>query len=263
MSLPDRLSGVRAKIERAKRHISELEGAIQVYRDTDPFRSRVELDPTTGEKVHRFEERHPVPPCLALIAGDAIHNLRSVLDHLVWQLVEANGNKPTTKTAFPIYDAAPKDIPAYEAKVKGMRTEAERLIDSLQPYKGGNKDIWKLHRLDIVDKHNLLLVAACAINGVASPPIDMEGDLSQVTFQFNIRTPIGKQPDGTYPILKDGTEVVRLRGSTNVLKMDNCDLIFEIALAEARTDRGHLAIPFLHQLTQLVEGIVNQFVRFL
>ena len=60
-----------------------------------------ESDPNTGDQVFKFRVRAPIPVDLSLVIGDAVHNLRSALDHLAWQLVLANGQTPTTQTAYP------------------------------------------------------------------------------------------------------------------------------------------------------------------
>lgn len=61
---------------------------------------------------------------------------------------------------FPI----PKDFPTYEAergnKVNRLRPEAIAEIDALKPYKGGNEVLWKIHELDIIDKHKVILSIA-------------------------------------------------------------------------------------------------------
>ena len=47
-----------------------------------------------GEELQMFLERadpEPSPLHLGVIVGDFLHNLRCVLDHLVWQLVVLNG----------------------------------------------------------------------------------------------------------------------------------------------------------------------------
>ncbi len=41
-------------------------------------------------------------------AGDIVHNLRSALDHLAFQLVLAGGHTPTTETAFPVWKIPPR-----------------------------------------------------------------------------------------------------------------------------------------------------------
>ena len=43
-----------------------------------------------------------------VLIGEILHNLRSALDHLIWQLVilETGAPPTTTKTAFPIFETA-------------------------------------------------------------------------------------------------------------------------------------------------------------
>ncbi len=41
-------------------------------------------------------------------------------------------------------------------KLMGMRPAAVRAIDELKPYKGGNDQLWRIHELDIIDKHHAL-----------------------------------------------------------------------------------------------------------
>jgi hypothetical protein len=97
-----------------------------------------------------------VPVEIALIAGDAIQNLVSALDHLAYQLVMvgSNDNPPNRKWIyFPIADDAAK----YESKklirIEGARESAIKAIDALKPYKGGNDRLWALYRLNSIDKH--------------------------------------------------------------------------------------------------------------
>lgn len=92
------------------------------------------------------------------VAGDVIHNLRSTLDHLAYALVIAGtDHEPTDGVGFPIA----KDKATYESikarKVQGIRPEAVELIDSLKPYDGGNATLWKIHQLNIIDKHRSVL----------------------------------------------------------------------------------------------------------
>jgi hypothetical protein len=105
---PSRLVGIRAKIERAKEHIRDLNAEWQAFRATDSYGIRVDLDPQTGERVYRFEIRQQISIDIATIIGDAVHNLRSALDHLACQLVEANGRTATNRTAYPIRDTPQK-----------------------------------------------------------------------------------------------------------------------------------------------------------
>src|SRR5918995_3001656 len=96
----DRLAGVRLKIERARKHIRDLETETSAYLNSSPhpYQLRAEDDPATGDEVYRVRVLFPIPESIPLIVGDAVHNLRSALDHLAWQLVESGGGEPGRDT---------------------------------------------------------------------------------------------------------------------------------------------------------------------
>jgi hypothetical protein len=113
---------------------------------------------------------HPQPPVidpnLPLIVGDCIHNLRSALDHLVFQLaiLKGTGTEAAAKTAFPIYLTAKSFKNFVDSRVAPfIERNALTEIERLQPYARGNAGeqdiIWVLSQLDIIDKHRLLVVA--------------------------------------------------------------------------------------------------------
>lgn len=152
-----RYDQVSAKRERADKHIDELNVRIDQFKRDNPNAVRREIDPQTGDVSFYIGEVPEIPPDIPAIAGDAVHNLRAALDHLVWNMVEAAKKTPTDKTAFPIFDTAAKYKKMSPAKVEGVHKLAKQEIDRLHPYKRGNNLLWQLHRLDIVDKHHLLL----------------------------------------------------------------------------------------------------------
>lgn len=106
----------------------------------------------------------------SILVGEILHHLRSVLDQLIWQLMLASGRQPDSKTEFPICESAPK---LQSAKVmKYLDPVSLAVINELKPYLGGNDLLWKLHRLDITDKHrHLILGLAPALESVDVWPI--------------------------------------------------------------------------------------------
>jgi hypothetical protein len=99
---------IRAKLERAEKHISDVDAAIRVFFESRPYVIVAKQDQKTGDYVSYVESVRDVPVNVPLIAGDAIHNIRSALDHLAWQLVLSAGNTPGQSTSFPIFDTAAK-----------------------------------------------------------------------------------------------------------------------------------------------------------
>jgi hypothetical protein len=153
----ERLTLIRAKIERAKKHFRELETELESFRDRYRHVQVGKRDTETWEVGPPFKiQKIPIISFNILTTtGDTIHNLRSALDHLAYQLVLVGtpGVEPSRQVEFPIA----KDVTTYETdkprKVKGMRPEAVDAIDALKPYHGGTEAFWRIHELDNIDKH--------------------------------------------------------------------------------------------------------------
>jgi hypothetical protein len=104
-----------------------------------------------------------IPLRLSLLTGDIVHNLRSALDHALYQLVLRDGGKPTTKTQWPVFTETPagRSLSRYNAQLKGIKDEdVRRMIDWFQPYQPHRNRIHEnltlIHDLDIIDKHHLV-----------------------------------------------------------------------------------------------------------
>lgn len=283
---PNRLIGVRAKIERANQHIKDLETAMRAFRDQNPYGFRIESDPQTGDEIHRVEMRRDTPISLPLVTGDALHNLRSALDHLAWQAHEADGGKPDKWTEFPVRKAAAEYKPADLAKKQKFSPRLIKLFESVQPYQSGYGMLGVLHELNNFDKHRLLFVTAFALSGVmptwktldpvkpfkrayisslqsGDMRIRLDGILAGNTQEFMVNAPVGLQADGTLSILQDGSEVGRILAPVFAKDQAYLNLAFEVAFGEPSVVKGKPVIPLLTQLSQFVDGIVNQFVSVL
>jgi len=159
------LESAREKIARAHESINNLDAEIaQFLKDTEPT-VLIGDDQKTGEKTIGVEGRIVPPLRFAVIAGEIIHHLRSSLDHLLYDLIIANANLPTTKTEFPIFVTHNDYVARQAPKVQGVAPAAKALIESLQPFQKGhpaalNHPLWIVHQLDITDKHRLLVVVA-------------------------------------------------------------------------------------------------------
>jgi hypothetical protein len=106
------------KMARAKDHFEEL------HRSVTAFYRSLEGEATLGE----------IPVNFGLIAGDCLQNMRSALDYLVTELVEANGNKPNTKHMFPIALTQDQYEQNVKQKLHGIHPRAEIYINAVQPY---------------------------------------------------------------------------------------------------------------------------------
>ena len=161
------LDGVRAKIKWAKNHLRDIDAAIgrSFKSEHDADRLGHELNPDRQELVITMPKGTPLDPDLPLMVGDCIHNARSALDHLVFQLAILNNAsaEAATKTSFPVCLKPGEFKNAVRTKVAPfISCTALAEIEKLQPYVTGNageRDIlWALSQLDIIDKHRLLIV---------------------------------------------------------------------------------------------------------
>jgi hypothetical protein len=153
------LEGVRLKLDRAGDHLQHVVKII-----ADMTKVRCEMIPEEfgegGEKkygVLRVRLTPKPPASLSVVIGDFLFNVRSALDHLLWQLVFLNENKPSKSNMFPI--SSTPDIFSEEVKrgrVKGISTEAQKLLENLQPYHPGNEPLATLADLHNLDKHRTL-----------------------------------------------------------------------------------------------------------
>jgi hypothetical protein len=154
-----RLQGIRAKLARALEHLLIADDQLHEYLDKDPFHLLRYDDETTRTMVYVFRV-DPQPPIeLAVTIGDALHQMRSAVDHIAYGLVLAAGNEPTYKTTFPVLLAEP--VGSKPPVVHGGITHAAlAAVSAVQPYQAGSgaegHPLHVLHRLANIDKHRTL-----------------------------------------------------------------------------------------------------------
>ncbi len=244
------LAGVDLKIERANKHIDDLKRHIDDFVATNPYEVVIQDDPQDAEcyqgvlKIHK-----PIPPCIPLTTGDAIHNLRSALDHLACATVSMNGTV-TSDTAFPIWrKPSVPTVQEYKSLVLGkVKGAPQPFIDVLlgyQPYERGLHDaLWAIDYLDITDKHKLLIEALTGYDSL----VRWVGPLVDVT-----------KPDYLFP-LKDGD---KLFGGRYADKEQEPNVVVAIALGEPAIIQGKPVAPELAQLSEFASSVIDQLRRVL
>ena len=150
----------RLKVERAKKHITDFTATLIALEDA--CTATIGYHAQGGESlIHEIPNPTEALDNLSLIAGDAIHNLRSALDFAwVSTITRLLPGKVSDNTKFPVRERR-KEV---EAALHGIEVDTkciplfECIMRQIQPYKGGHNDVvYTLHRLDISDKHLLVL----------------------------------------------------------------------------------------------------------
>lgn len=264
---PD-FTGVWMKVERAKHHFRDLQARYERFRKDNPYEAIPYDEPHTGDLVYKAKVPEQPPLWWSTIAGDFVHNLRSSLDLLVCEMVRSRGKPVTKDTAFPIFKSPDAFECGYIGKIKGAPQVAVKLIKEPKPYQGADNPFWRLHQLDIADKHKLLVPVGTAhlstINEynmaqvLAAYPDAPRINLAEMSAQ-TIGIIMSRQ---RFP-LKDGAELyrvpARLRNDPRAQMYMNPEFQFEIAFGEVEVVKGEPLIPTLHQLIQFVEGFLALF----
>lgn len=247
--MDDHFAAARLKIDRANKHIADLKTTIG--RIPDRYISTIETDAKTGGQSikHYFPDENMFLSNLALIIGDAIHNLRAALDYAWLGTIERFFPGTVNKdTKFPIRETE-QDI---KGALNGRGIEIavpnlfNRVVSDIKPYRGGNDSIFSLHHLDIRDKHALLIpvLNAISIRGIVA---EDESGKEVPGFSFTIT--------GRNPILIDLpiNWHVKDKGKPTIA------VLFENGLAMEYTDVGDMLCTFAIFTLQAVEVLQYTF----
>jgi len=255
------LESVRAKIGRADTHLDNIKAALSVALDSSTNAEAplaLEQEYEGQHLIIKLKGSQKPTPALPLLIGDCIHNLRSALDHLVYQLALQNGAamKAAEQTFFPIYLTEAKFNERVKSLVKPhISSTALTEIVKCQPYCAYDvpeeADIWILSQLDIIDKHRLLVVA----------------DQKVAVTKFTVIVPTGERfhqvmTELKWKPMKDGTELLRFDLSKPV--PSQVDVHVQL-MTTVQIDKTGLACDgivledALSQSSALVHAIVRDF----
>ena len=237
----------KLKIERANQHITELNTLLRDFAEQNPYAISIQHDIKTGHRIFGVEMGEPVPAHVSTITGDAIHNLRTALDHMACALVVAGGGAVRSFTGFPFHDGRENFETNLERKIKGATKDAIHLFKSVEPYEGGRGDLlWRLNKVDVADKHFRLIFA---VRVVSLPDI------------------IIRNPDGSVAGILPANQVMG-EGSVNLIRTavpanfefkDNRKPPISVVFRDIEVFEGGDVLPTLKKLPQLVLGTVETF----
>lgn len=252
-----------AKLVRATKQIGELDALftefINCQKDVIMFHDDLSL----GQRTYYMAEVRPVSLPIAAQIGDIIHNLRSALDHVVFHMRDIHkapaikmGSFPITETSTDYYSSK------YRRRIEDLPQPAIDVIDSFKPYKGGNDTLWRLHSLDIQDKHRLLITAGTRYRLRSITTEELNRHLAEFR-KSNPRLTEGDlvgthvSPSVSRFPMKNGDELMSF--PINDLNQD-VSFTFDIAFNEADIV-GELVTEVLARMTSEVAAIINALNR--
>ncbi|MGD9852471.1 MAG: hypothetical protein AB7T38_14530 [Nitrospirales bacterium] len=265
-----RLYQVTAKLDRAKKHLFDLKIIHEEFVNSHP----IEIQQAGGTfYVKSIKEPGAI---FAATIGDIIQNLVSALDHLAYQLVcmGKNSEGPFNYVYFPFSENEEKYQKRKLQKLKGAKQNVLDLMDKVKPYKGGNNILWRLHELNNIDKHRLLITVGGAYNTInlgtmmenmigrlrqslvlsretGRMTLDCSGPIEERFKQDKIDYPM-KVKDRQFP-LRIGAEL------SSGIECRPEDFTFYVAFGEPGFDDGNPMLEILGQMAEQVESIVLEF----
>jgi len=200
------LDGPFLKTDWALNQIYGLNAQVNTFRSLvngNAHPTRIENDPQTGENLVVLNVAQSPPPEWGAWVGEIVHNTRSALDHLIWQLACSTVGDPDRSTPldewwgnlqFPIF-YKPKRIPknfrnAVRNRLHNVPAVAQDRIENEQPYNTFPSDppsdlLARLAELSNIDKHQTLHVIGHYITPTTAPIVELDPSNYSITNRWD------------------------------------------------------------------------------
>jgi hypothetical protein len=184
MTTKTQFEGSRLKVQRAARHIDELNDLFSEFLKQKFCEIVTEDDPQNGNKIIKVRSVANLPLFAPMIVGDIVHNLRSALDHAMVEIL-----KGTKDVHFP-FGKTQKDFEnhgTFRWIAKNRPKLADKLKADVVAYETGQPSIWAASKLDNIDKHNLLIgtIVVKKLVGVRIESPNLRTGVAGVDFVFD------------------------------------------------------------------------------
>jgi|SRR5579863_2916516 len=256
------LDDCRARLQRGRRQLQELEHEINLFIEREPYRvigdfEREESKSFYVTRVHIVE--HPSSDW-AFLVGEIVANFRSSLDYLICALTLRNGRPVERKTAYPLFHDLNQFDGQRESYIGGLPESAQLLIRGWQPGGGDDRTAEGLSivaSLSNYDKHQALPI----IGSVASVGEIRLVDLMGHTVDFTAEhVNLGS--------FEDDAELTRIDMSTIPIPSDqsalrfDADFTFQVAFGERGPCPGRPVIDCLMRVQQAAVFLTGYFEMY-
>jgi hypothetical protein len=160
------LESAKLKLGRVPKYIDAIEASIRTYAAGATHEFVTDAD--GKQKINIISQP---PPEISVLSGEVVYQIRSALDHLVFDLVKLNPGVVSIDPLwdehceFPLWISAPRgatpplDQNHFKRCLPGISAQAFEFIESMQPYyPSGAPNTWFrfLAKLSNIDKHRHL-----------------------------------------------------------------------------------------------------------
>jgi hypothetical protein len=237
----------RLKIERANKHISDLQMCLDRFFDGEFDLIVADKNVKSGYDILKHINTKPIPTEITLITGDAIHNTRTALDLIISQIEFEKTGTVSKWTKFPFCETLNELVGTVNGSInKFSPVLADFIIDVIKPYRTGNDALYSLHDLDIIDKHRLIIPTKAMTRGF----IVVEDDKGTGHNGFPFTTSITHRG-----IISN--VVIGIKNPNNFQIKNYSKDTFDIFFDEGLPVQSKPIIPTLHQFVEMVAGIIE------
>lgn len=254
--MPHPLAGARLKWNRAKSQFETLDAELMAFKGSDdkPYRLELQHHVETGEDSLHIHIVRETPPMWSVQIGEIVHNLRSALDHMVYEIAAGNNHgRVPSGTEFPIFIDEGRFRSTKRGgglyKIRGLPAQAIASIEEIQPFQREQAPdrhrLWVLQELSNWDKHRLLHLTS-VVTGARNFSIDPGPGASIEVLQV--------RDDGE---VEDGAELLRFKatGETDFHVDVRGEIIYDIAFDKTGPAGGSILSKGLQDLISVVEQV--------
>lgn len=209
------------KFARAVHLANELRGRVDEWSAAETLLAKIQQSDEHTVQFLAVVEREPPIEEWSLVLGDALHNLRSAFDNVMWALATLDGAEPMrpNQVTFPVtksnseWTARMRSLesvpPVYLERVRALQAWAE----GIEPEQSM---LWLLSQVDNIDKHRGLIAGAVHFKQMGLVGFDLR---MQPVATANEAEPVMEFQQ--QPIrLSNDTVVLTIRSTTHTLHPD-------------------------------------------
>ncbi len=247
------INSVNAKLQHAESHLNSIKDEVRAWMDSNPYSisKQTKSDSTRYSLILRINKEPPLQRW-SLFVGDIVHNLRCVLDHLVYAIaIHESGQEPPpsgNKLMFPICDTSAKFRGESNRRLVTLSDSIRAAIETVQPYNRPHEKLPPLLAIlrdfNNTDKHRLLHLAYSAVSlgniGFCGPSLSTN---TRGQFVANAGE------------LKDGAEIAAFVFESPTPDMKYDRIVFDIVIA-LRHGKRHLSDPAFNERSEFI-GLIH------
>ncbi|WP_409269175.1 hypothetical protein [Massilia sp. BHUDP2] len=240
-----RLRGPVLKLNRAGGSIEQLDSKIRAFSETHRYQISYEVEEERQETVVRARFKNELPEEFDVLAGEILFSLRSALDQLVCAIAAKEGQVELKEFYFPFANS--KEV--FESKdttkkVAKLSETARNMLLGYAAYPEGNKFLWAINQLNLIDKHRQLIAVGAVVGNVT-----ITGGV------FNSGVILGDNP-GWAPFA-EGLELLRYGGTVKLQAEPNIKVNANVSFADIDFLQSIPMANALHTMWKIVKEIVE------